>query len=178
MITWNGNIYQYCAELNWAAHAKWTKEEKEYYAGIWTNRCEANGKIKKADPKVYKAWFDRWHEGTGHAFSSPVDILKQIGGTSPNEAYLGIELLDKKPTFTCAQHVALAELCKSALDQYSLFDTGHTTKDYLPQAWLCTHSDVSPIRRWAIKKNGKGFAYDCRYDQLNWNVLVEIWQGT
>ena len=176
LIDWNGTVYQYCDELKWAAHAKWTAKEKSLYHSIdWMTKIEKDGKLISCPPSTYQDWIDRWNRAKGLAYLTPKDILKQIGGILPNEAFLGIELLDKKPAFTDKQHESLAILVKEVCQRHKLVDTKFIEKDSLPQAWLCTHSDVSPIRRWAIGKKG-AFAYDCKYDQLDWNRLIEVWR--
>lgn len=176
LIDWNGAVFTFCDEMKWAAHAKWTKEESKLYVGTdWLRWCELKGELKEVNPKAYQAWIDRWGGSRGLAYTSPKDILRQIGGTVPNSAYIGIEILDRKP-FNELQHKALSGLTKDICERHKLVNVEYVIQGSLPQAWLCTHSDVSPIRRWAIRKNGSGFAYDCRYDQLDWNKVIEGWK--
>ena len=178
LIDWNGDIFKFCDELKYAAHAKWSNDEKKLYdTADWLVCNEKEGKLTQVNPKIYQFWLDKWGMKRGLDYKSPKDILKQIGGKSPNEAFIGIEMLDKKPSFTKEQHYALSELIEEICVRHKLLDVSKIMKNTLPQAWLCTHSDVSPIRRWAIRKNGSGFAYDCLENQLDWNKLVKEWNN-
>jgi hypothetical protein len=160
LIDWKGNVYNYCAELKFAAHAKWTSEEKKLYnTADWLRYCEKDGKLQEVNPKIYQSWIDRWGMKRGLEFTSPKDILKLIGGKSPNSSFIGIELLDSKP-FTNEQHVALANLIKEIFARHEFLDVKDILPNTLPQAWLCGHEDVSPIRRFSVLKNGRGFGWD------------------
>lgn len=185
-IAWDGSIYAFCDELRWSAHAAWSPKEKVAYAAgfrtwsrLWVNTAGGQTTAQRVEPTFYRAWVARW-QGRGLEYDSPLSLLKQIGGDldGPNEQYIGVEVLDAKP-FTRAQHEALAALIRDVFQRHG-FDT-QVLPGSLPQAWLCTHSDVSPMRRWQRTREDRklavpkeGYPWDTLEAQLDWRLIERL----
>lgn len=203
LIAHDGSTYSFGDERGWSAHAKWDDEERALYAAAeaggaigrdyewlewlrrWVNTA-SDGKVYAVEPSFYADWFARWGPARGLSFYSPMGIVEQVGGrgASPNSAYIGVEMLDAKP-FTDAQHVALARLFADVCERWELLDPRQIEPGTLPQAWFCTHSDVSPQRRWqrtaADRKRGgmprEGCAWDPLDSQLDWRLIGALLKG-
>lgn len=177
LIAHDGSIYNFCDELRWAAHAAWQPIERSLYAGDWATswiNVLGDGKLRHVERSFYAVWFERWKNPSRPAvFSSPKELVAAVGGTSPNEAYIGVELLDSKP-FTAAQHEALAALFSDIRARHGLHING-----ILPVPTFCTHSDVGPLRRWQRSRSDKGatpssgFAWDPLVGQLDWRLVEQ-----
>lgn len=180
LIAHDGSLYSFCDELKMAAHAAWSEVERGLYGSIandwhlyWIDTLRGSTVAKEVPAVFYKAWRERW------PYHTPVDLLRQITETpdnGPNYCTIGVELLDAKP-FTWEQHDMLARLFVDICARHGLLDPKQIEPRTLPQPWLCTHSDVSPMRRWQRRKDGSGFPWDCRTDQLDWRLLESLLRG-
>lgn len=193
LIAHDGSIYAFGDDLRKSAHAKWDDEERRLYAlaeltgaDLWLRRwvnTAGDGAEVAVAPSFYEAWGERWGIARGLSYRSPAGLVEQVGGAgaSPNGAYLGVEMLDAKP-FTDAQHVSLARLFADRARAHGWLDPRQIQPGTLPQAWFCTHSDVSPMRRWqrtaADRRRGgvprEGYAWDPIASQLDWRRVEAL----
>lgn len=140
-IDWAGTILQVADDRERARHAGIDKaERKAYSSGEWVNAVSQ---------RALKLWRQKWPDA-----ESPLDLIP--GGGSPNDAFLGIELvpligaeLKANPNgtrFTEAQYDALAELLRVKELEYGLvLDTGSN---------LVGHCDLEPLTRWSAGPRG------------------------
>lgn len=189
LIAHDGSTYSFCDEMKQAAHAAWSDAERDLYFTApmstaspapwmrsWINTL-GDGAQKTVDPEFYRVWRERWQdEWKGRYYISPLNLLRQITETpekGPNHCTIGVEMLDSKP-FSTAQHEALASLFADICKRHELLDPKQIAPGTLPQPWLCTHSDVSPLRRYQRRRDGTGFPWDPRTDQLDWALLGRL----
>ncbi|HET6283129.1 MAG TPA: N-acetylmuramoyl-L-alanine amidase [Polyangia bacterium] len=138
----DGTIAQLAAEHERSPHIGIPADDRQaYLSGVWKARL----------PKVLvDAWVTRWP-----AYRSPTHLYP---GPSPNNAYVGIELLvwtNRCPgrphapglKYTTAQHAAAAALTLDIASRW-IFPTG-----WQDTGRLACHEDISPLTRTS-KGNG------------------------
>lgn len=157
LIGWdNGDIWQIAADTEISWHCAWADWEiKAYREGNWRNFIEANLQPTAAGAETYKAWDDVWKP---LGYNSPAripSIISNNAARTPNNAYVGIELLSKTP-YPEAQYDSLAKLIIDLCLRWSIPVTDqHLPAIRLPSIYILGHQDMSPCRRWL--RSGKGW---------------------
>lgn len=176
LIGWDGTIIQIAAETEKAWQAAWEPwEEQAYKDKTWSRKWAKDYKdqVTEVPPTFYKSWFSRWPK-----FKSPVELLERIGGprTTPNSAFIGIELLDKKP-FTLEQYDSLAKLAIDIGIRWYIPFTYDGIQDLppftatLPTPFMCGHEDVCPARRYKKRSKETGIGWDPG-ENFSWPTLL------
>lgn len=155
VIGWDGHIVQIADEKERATHVGFAERGK-YLTGEWETM------LPKA---LVERWKAKWpsHKSPAHLFP----------GSSPNNCYIGCELLPtpkrdpKFGLFTLAQHQAVVMLCADIGDRYNLPTHWHHTSR------LVGHEDLNPLTRSA-----KGQGWDpgaLRVDpDFHWGFVLEL----
>lgn len=148
VIGYDGTIVQIADEKERAWHIGLDAEGRQLYlSGEWE---------KKLPAKLVELWKRRWpsYKSPAHLFSGP----------SPNNCYIGLELLPLEPKpagfepmfkgarHTLAQHQAVVMLAADIEDRYKLPRGWHRT------GRLVGHEDIEPINR-----SSKGAGWDPGY---------------
>jgi hypothetical protein len=127
LVGYDGRIFAICDEQSVAPHAGWAAIGGRRPWATWT---------------APTWWSSVWR---GHRARTPVDLLPR-GARSPNDVYIGVELLANPPgltrgRFTDAQYVALARLVRDITDRW------HVVVSRVPSRQVLGHEDVNPISR-------------------------------
>lgn len=124
LIGWKGETFQIALDNERAPHAGISRRERKLYrSGAWK---------KKVSPAALDLWQRRW------PFQDPTELYPT---TSPNDSYLGVELLPLADrTFTDAQYRALVALWRDIEDRHGI--------DLLDDGRLVGHEDIEPLSRW------------------------------
>lgn len=159
VVGYDGKIIQISDEHERASHVGQDEESRlGYVSGAWE---------KTAGPSFVALWKKRWP-----TYKTPAHLYP---GTSPNNAYVGIELLPTqtgagapmKPglKYSLEQHRAVARL---ALDI--------ATRWGFPAGWentgrFATHEDLTPLERMT-KKEGWDPGVNRAQPWIDWSYLV------
>lgn len=133
LISWDGTIVQLSNEVTKALHVGWSAQQRDWcLSGTWREHLPE---------KSVSLWDQAWP-----AVKSPAHLYP---GSSPNQAYIGVELLPTLGTmatlldkpYTKEQHAAVKALAKDIATRWSW-----------PEGWsrsgrLCGHEDLSPFDR-------------------------------
>lgn len=132
VVGYDGTIIQIADERERAWHAGISdKEAVLYRSGRWRDRVT---------PEAFELWDARW---ASLEAKSPLDLFP---GNSPNDAYLGVELIplledrDDGTWFTDEQMHALSKLVTDIGIRYGI--NPHDTSR------LVGHEDLEPLTRW------------------------------
>jgi hypothetical protein len=134
VIDYDGTIVQIADEHEHAQHIGFLEEQRQaFLSGVWEGMLP---------PELVKRWKSKW------AAKSPAHLFP---GPSPNDAYVGIEMLPVDGTtyapmasglkYTTEQHESVAELAADVAARWGL-----------PGGWQLTgrlvgHEDVNPLER-------------------------------
>lgn len=144
LIGHDGTIIQIASEieLNW--HAAWDKEQVGEY-----QKWDRNVSI----PQKYFWWILRWCDEPPRNFRSPLALLEEVTDNrswgpddnireSPNDDYIGIEILWHPEGARKEQYTSCARLCTDIADRHQF------PIDFpLPSPRLLGHEDLCPITR-------------------------------
>lgn len=165
VIGYNGRIVCVSPEMERAAHIGLTKADRLRYD---------NGAWKRSIPKAASLWMKRWRT---RGFRHPLQLFI---GKSPNDAYIGIEVLpvvaddpdgytpSLKTTFTSMQHEsARALLLDIGMRWEWPYDNERPTlQQWREQGRIVGHEDVTPLTR--SDKDG-GWDPGALRDQPRWD---------
>lgn len=128
-INRDGTIIQISSEEEKAAHVGLTAKQREMYlSGAW----------EKTHPRVFARWKENWLH---HNHKSPSHLYP---GPSPNNVYIGVELLPDKEYgvfFTDEQYKALRALWIDIRLRHGLVA-------FQKERFL-GHEDLNPLDRWS-----------------------------
>lgn len=161
VVGFGGEIMQISDEHERASHIGQDEESRlGYISGTWE---------KTAGPGFVSLWKKRWP-----TYKTPAHLYP---GTSPNNAYVGIEMLPlqkKVPLapmksglqYTKAQHQAVARLTVDIAKRWGF-----------PPGWektgrLATHEDITPLERMA-KKEGWDPGVNRSQPWFSWSYLLD-----